>query len=100
MPSDQHAIEVFDKSGVVLCPGKAANAGGVAVSGLEMAQNSMRTAWAREEVDQKLKEIMRNIYVSCKEAATEYGLKGSIKDGANIAGFLKVANSVIEQGYV
>lgn len=77
-----------------------ANAGGVAVSGLEMAQNSLRTSWSREEVDQKLKEIMNNIYKSCKEAAAAYGQPGNIQDGANIAGFLKVADSVIEQGCV
>lgn len=100
MPSDHDAIAIFDKNGVVLCPGKAANAGGVAVSGLEMAQNSQRTAWTREEVDEKLKGIMKGIYQSCKKASEDYGLKGSIKDGANIAGFLKVADSVIEQGFV
>jgi len=100
MPTEPDAIDLFSKNGVILCPGKAANAGGVAVSGLEMAQNSMRTAWTREEVDEKLKDIMKNIYVSCKSAADKYGLKGSIKDGANIAGFLKVADSVMEHGFV
>jgi len=98
MPSTKDAIEVYKKSGIVLCPGKAANAGGVAVSGLEMSQNSMRISWTREEVDMRLKNIMRHIYQSCKEAAATYG--GSIQDGANIAGFLKVADSVIEQGCV
>jgi len=101
MPSTNEAIDVFKAKGVVLCPGKAANAGGVAVSGLEMTQNSMRTSWSREEVDEKLKQIMKNIYDSCKNAAKEYcGAKGTIQDGANIAGFLKVADSVIEQGCV
>jgi len=101
MPSTPEAIEVFHQKGVVLCVGKAANAGGVAVSGLEMSQNSMRIAWSREEVDEKLKEIMKNIYQSAKKAAVEYfGPNGSIQDGANIAGFLKVADSVIEQGCV
>lgn len=100
MPTNQEAAELFAKNKVVLCPGKAANAGGVAVSGLEMAQNSMRTRWTREEVDERLKKIMKDIYQSCKSAAAQYGLHGSIKDGANIAGFLKVANSVIEQGFV
>jgi len=98
MPSSKEAIEIYRKSGITLCPGKAANAGGVAVSGLEMAQNSMRISWSREEVDLKLKNIMNEIYKSCKEAAAAYG--GSIQDGANIAGFLKVADSVIEQGCV
>lgn len=65
-----------------------------------MAQNSLRTSWSREEVDLKLKEIMKNIYQSCKEAAAAYGRPGNIQDGANIAGFLKVADSVIEQGCV
>jgi len=101
MPSTNEAIEVYKKKGVVFCPGKAANAGGVAVSGLEMTQNSMRTSWTREEVDEKLKGIMKNIYEQSKAAAKEYyGAKGTIQDGANIAGFLKVADSVIEQGCV
>jgi len=87
--------------GIAFCPGKAANAGGVAVSGLEMTQNSMRTSWTREEVDEKLKGIMKHIYSECITAAKEYcGSKGTIQDGANIAGFLKVADSVIEQGCV
>lgn len=100
MPSTIEAIAVFNREGVILCPAKAANAGGVAVSGLEMAQNSMRTAWARDEVDEKLKNIMKSIYASCKEAAGKYGHPGNLLMGANIAGFLKVADSVIEQGCV
>jgi len=101
MPSTNEAIEVYKAKGVVFCPGKAANAGGVAVSGLEMTQNSMRTSWTTEEVDEKLKGIMKNIYEQSKAAAKEYyGAKGTIQDGANIAGFLKVADSVIEQGCV
>lgn len=98
MPSTKEAIEVYKKTGITLCPGKAANAGGVAVSGLEMAQNSIRSNWSREEVDMKLKDIMKHIYNSSKEAAATYG--GSIQDGANIAGFLKVADSIIAQGCV
>lgn len=78
----------------------AANAGGVAVSGLEMIQNSTRSSWGREEVDLKLKEIMRNIYTACVEAAAAHGTPGNIQNGANIAGFLKVADSVIDQGCV
>lgn len=100
MPSTNAAIEVYKKNGIVLCPGKAANAGGVAVSGLEMQQNSTRTSWPRETVDEKLKDIMRNIYQECKQAAAKYGSPGNIQQGANIAGFLKVADSVIEQGCV
>jgi glutamate dehydrogenase (NADP+) len=101
MPSTNEAIEVYKAKGIAFCPGKAANAGGVAVSGLEMTQNSMRTSWTREEVDEKLKGIMRHIYTECTTAAKEYcGAKGTIQDGANIAGFLKVADSVIDQGCV
>jgi len=100
MPSTNEAIEVYKAKGVVLCPGKAANAGGVAVSGLEMSQNSGRTSWTREEVDNKLKAIMKNIYTASKDAAVKYGTPGNIQAGANIAGFLKVADSVIEQGCV
>lgn len=100
MPSSNEAIEVYKKKGVGFCPGKAANAGGVAVSGLEMSQNSSRTSWSREEVDARLKQIMKHIYTSCKNASEEYGVKGDIQSGANIAGFLKVADSVIDQGCV
>jgi len=100
MPSTKAAIQVYESKGIILCPGKAANAGGVAVSGLEMTQNSTRTSWAREEVDEKLKDIMKNIYQASKAAAAKYGCPGNIQDGANIAGFLKVADSVIEQGCV
>jgi len=100
MPSTKEAIQVYESKGVILCPGKAANAGGVAVSGLEMTQNSTRMSWTREEVDAKLKDIMKNIYTASKNAAKEYGTPGNIQNGANIAGFLKVADSVIEQGCV
>jgi len=100
MPSTKEAIQVYEKHGIILCPGKAANAGGVAVSGLEMTQNSTRLSWTREEVDARLKEIMKNIYQASKTAASQYGVAGNIQDGANIAGFLKVADSVIEQGCV
>jgi glutamate dehydrogenase (NADP+) len=97
MPSSEAAIKVFAQNKVVLCPGKAANAGGVSVSGMEMSQNSIRTNWSREQVDDKLKGVMKNIYDTCKSASASYGLS-SIQDGANIAGFLKVANAVIDQG--
>jgi glutamate dehydrogenase (NADP+) len=81
-------------------PGKAANAGGVAVSGLEMSQNSMRIYWTREEVDNKLKSIMNKIHTTCLEAAAEYGMEGNYEAGANIAGFVKVADAMLDQGVV
>ena len=79
-------------------PAKAANAGGVAVSALEMSQNSMRLSWSRDEVDQRLREIMENLYLRIDEAAERYGRKGDLITGANIAGFLRVANAMLEQG--
>ncbi|MFQ3676188.1 MAG: glutamate dehydrogenase, partial [Endomicrobiia bacterium] len=85
---------------VLFGPGKAANAGGVAVSGLEMTQNSMRLSWTREEVDSKLLNIMKNIHKSCIEAAECYGKKGNYVVGANIAGFLKVARAMLDFGVV
>ncbi|MBT2284170.1 NADP-specific glutamate dehydrogenase [Paenibacillus polymyxa] len=100
MPSTLAAIDVFHGAGVLFGPAKAANAGGVAVSALEMSQNSMRLSWSFEEVDAKLHDIMKNIYNSCVEAAEEYGCEGNLVAGANIAGFLKVADSMIAQGVV
>ena len=94
------AIEVFQQAGILYSPGKASNAGGVAVSGLEMTQNSMRIYWTREEVDQYLKRIMNSIHNSCLSHAEEYGLKGNYMAGANIAGFIKVADAMIDQGLV
>merc|ERR1719265_757690 len=85
MPSDAEAIDVYMEHGVTYCPGKAANAGGVAVSGLEMSQNSMRLSWTREEVDAKLQRIMADIFIACKNAAEEYGKPGDLQMGANIA---------------
>ncbi|MCK5619674.1 MAG: glutamate dehydrogenase, partial [Candidatus Krumholzibacteria bacterium] len=79
---------------------KAANAGGVAVSGLEMAQNSMRFAWTREEVDNRLKVIMKNIHEACLNAAEEFGAPGNYVSGANIAGFMRVADAMIDQGVI
>lgn len=100
MPTTIEAIAVYKEKGITLCPAKAANAGGVAVSALEMSQNSMRLSWTREEVDAKLKDIMKNIYRACTTAAQKYGMPGDLQAGANIAGFLKVADAVIDQGCV
>lgn len=100
MPSTLEAIEVFLNNKVLFGPAKAANAGGVAVSALEMAQNSMRLSWTFEEVDAKLHGIMRNIYQNTVRAAEVYGHPGNLVVGANIAGFLKVADSMIAQGVV
>lgn len=100
MPSTPEAVDVFVKAGVMFSPGKAANAGGVATSGLEMSQNSMRMRWTFEETDAKLRLIMQNIHAQCKRAAEEAGCKGNFVVGANIAGFAKVADSMIEQGLV
>ncbi|MCK5125892.1 MAG: NADP-specific glutamate dehydrogenase [candidate division Zixibacteria bacterium] len=98
MPTVPDGVEVFLKNKILYGPGKAANAGGVAVSGLEMSQNSMRYSWSREEVDNKLHNIMKSIHKSCIEAAEAYGAPGNYVLGANIAGFKKVADSMIDQG--
>ena len=98
MPSTPEAIEKFQSAGVLFGPAKAANAGGVATSGLEMCQNSMRYSWTFEEVDAKLKGIMENIFHSAYDAAKEYGVEGNLVAGANIAGFLKVAEAMKAQG--
>ena len=98
MPSTLEATEVFQKSGILFGPAKAANAGGVATSALEMCQNSMRYSWTFEEVDAKLKDIMKNIYRNVSKAAEAYGQKGNLVMGANIAGFEKVAESMYAQG--
>jgi glutamate dehydrogenase (NADP+) len=101
MPSDLDAIKVFQSNNVLYGPAKAANAGGVATSGLEMSQNSMRTSWSREEVDNKLRNIMKNIHQSCVEAAETYtGKKDDYLAGANIAGFIKVAKAMHAYGIV
>ncbi|WML41747.1 NADP-specific glutamate dehydrogenase [Neobacillus sp. OS1-2] len=100
MPSTLEAIDVFLNSEVLFGPGKAANAGGVAVSALEMAQNSARLAWSFEEVDAKLHQIMINIYQNSTKAAEEYGFPGNLVVGANIAGFIKVADAMIAQGVI
>ncbi|UOQ50031.1 NADP-specific glutamate dehydrogenase [Gracilibacillus caseinilyticus] len=100
MPSTLDAIDVFLKNNVLFAPAKAANAGGVAVSALEMAQNSARLSWTFEEVDMKLKDIMRNIYQNSMEASVEYGSPGNLVVGANIAGFTKVADAMVSQGVI
>ncbi|MDH3785699.1 MAG: glutamate dehydrogenase, partial [Acidobacteriota bacterium] len=100
MPTSIDGINQFVDAGILYGPGKAANAGGVAVSGLEMAQNSMRHAWSREEVDGKLHGIMQAIHGTCVEAADRFGTPGNYVNGANIAGFLKVADSMMDQGLV
>ena len=100
MPSTPGAVERFLSNDVLFGPGKAANAGGVACSGLEMSQNSMRMAWSREEVDEKLLGIMVNIHSQCSNAAQEYGTPGNYVNGANIAGFKKVADAMLDQGLV
>ena len=100
MPCTPEAVEVFQKAGVLFAPGKASNAGGVATSGLEMSQNSLRLSWTREEVDKRLEDIMVNIHKSAFETAKEYGREGDYVFGANVAGFLKVAEAMIAQGVV
>jgi glutamate dehydrogenase (NADP+) len=100
MPSTPEAIDVFLDNKLLYAPGKASNAGGVAVSGLEMAQNSMRLSWPREEVDSRLKIIMKSIHSTCLDASAEYGHPGNYMMGANIAGFVKVVNAMLDQGVV
>ena len=100
MPTTNEAVAYLKANGVVVAPSKAVNAGGVAVSGLEMSQNSMRYSWSAEEVDAKLKDIMKNIYQSSVDAAKEYGMEGDLVAGANIAGFLKVAKAMMAYGVV
>jgi len=100
MPCSIEAIDYFIKNKVLFGPAKAANAGGVATSALEMAQNSMRYSWSFEEVDIKLKNIMVNIYNKASEAAKKYGHEGNMVVGANIAGFIKVAEAMLAQGVV
>ena len=100
MPSTPEAVRIYQDNGIIYGPGKAANAGGVATSGLEMSQNSMRLSWPREEVDGRLLQIMKSIHSSCLDAAAEYGKPGDYVLGANIAGFMKVANSMLAYGVV
>ena len=100
MPTTNEAMAYLKANGVIVAPSKAVNAGGVSVSGLEMSQNSMRYSWTAEEVDAKLKQIMYNIYWNSYNAAKEYGMEGDLVAGANIAGFLKVADAMLAQGVV
>jgi glutamate dehydrogenase (NADP+) len=100
MPSTPEAINIFLDKKILYAPGKASNAGGVAVSGLEMAQNSMRLNWPADEVDRRLKMIMKNIHQTCLDASAEYGESGNYMAGANIAGFTKVVTAMLDQGLV
>ncbi len=100
MPTTPEGVQVFLNAGTLYGPGKAANAGGVATSGLEMQQNASREAWSFEETDAKLQQIMKNVYQQCSEAAEEFGSPGNLVKGANIAGFIKVARAMIAQGLV
>jgi glutamate dehydrogenase (NADP+) len=100
MPTTIDGVNQFLDAGILYGPGKAANAGGVATSGLEMSQNSMRYCWSREEVDDKLHRIMKDIHKACVEAAERFGTPGNYVNGANIAGFLKVADAMMDQGLV
>ena len=100
MPCTLEAVNVFEKANVWYCPGKAANAGGVAVSALEMSQNAQRLSWESEQVDRQLDEIMKNIYQTCRQTAAAYGNEKNLLLGANVAGFEKVAKVMYAQGLV
>jgi glutamate dehydrogenase (NADP+) len=100
MPTVPEGVEQFVRAGVLYGPGKAANAGGVATSGLEMSQNALRIAWTREEVDARLHAIMKAVHKQCRDTAEEYGTPGNYVNGANIAGFVKVADAMMDQGVV
>jgi len=100
MPTEPEGIDIFLNNKLLYGPGKAANAGGVSVSGLEMTQNSMRLSWSREEVDDRLKIIMKSIHKTCLDAAEQYGTPGNYVNGANIAGFVKVVDAMMDQGLV
>lgn len=100
MPTTLDATQYLQENGIVFMPGKAANAGGVATSGLEMSQNSERLSWSFEEVDAKLQGIMVNIFHAADDAAREYGVEGDYVAGANIAGFKKLADAMLAQGIV
>lgn len=100
MPSTPEAIRVFQEAKILYAPGKAANAGGVSVSGLEMTQNSIKLSWSQEEVDEKLKSIMKNIHESCVKYGTEPDGYINYVKGANVAGFMKVANAMMAQGII
>lgn len=100
MPSTQEAIEVYREEGIAYAPGKASNAGGVATSALEMQQNATRDTWDFEYTDQRLRQIMTNIFTACEQTAEEYGKPGDYVTGANITGFRKVADAMLAQGVI
>jgi glutamate dehydrogenase (NADP+) len=100
MPCTPDAIDIFHEQGILFAPGKASNAGGVATSGLEMSQNSLRLSWSREEVDERLHNIMINIHKNTHDIAAKYGMPGNYVAGANIAGFLKIAKAMTAQGLI
>ena len=100
MPTTADGVNLYLQHGLMYGPAKAANAGGVATSGLEMAQNSMRLSWSREEVDQRLHGIMKRIHKTCVDTSDRFGVPGNNVVGANIGGFLKVADAMMDQGLV
>jgi len=100
MPTTPEGVDIFLEHKLLFGPGKAADAGGVSVSGLEMTQNSMRLAWTREEVDNRLKMIMKSIHKAAWDASERYNMKGNYVAGANIAGFTKVVDAMMDQGVV
>ena len=100
MPTVPEGVDIFVENNILYAPGKASNAGGVSVSGLEMTQNSLRLSWTRKEVDDYLKKIMKRIHSVCVSAADEYGTPGNYVNGANIAGFVKIAKAMMAQGIV
>jgi glutamate dehydrogenase (NADP+) len=100
MPLDAEASDLLSAADILYAPGKASNAGGVAVSGLEMSQNSSHTYWSQEEVNSRLEKIMLQIHEQCLEAAARYGMEGNYRAGANIAGFEKVAEAMLAQGII
>ena len=100
MPTVPEGVAIFLDKKILYGPGKAANAGGVATSGLEMSQNSLRLSWTREEVDQRLQGIMKAIHKAAYETSKEFGVDGNYVAGANIAGFIKIADSMLDQGVV
>ena len=100
MPTVPEGVTQFLAAGIFYGPGKAANAGGVAVSGLEMSQDALHVTWSREEVDHRLKDIMKAIHQQCRETAEDYGVPGNYVHGGNIAGFVKVADAMLDQGLV
>jgi glutamate dehydrogenase (NADP+) len=99
MPTTPEGVEVFLKAKILYAPGKAANAGGVATSGLEMSQNSLRLSWTREEVDERLHNIMKSIHATCVKYGKEDGFVNYVK-GANVGGFVKVADAMLDQGVI